>query len=209
MVNKKSRPIEWAPRIKPHKIRRLYELDAKGILDEDLIDEVGYGLLFRCETIHRVTHRLCPDCGGELEGAWESASRYRKIRCKSCGWQATWISYHTSYKGKRIHGGRAFGFFEDYLKRFPKCRGPRAMMLEIDRLIHEVHESTDNLWTSPAASNLIQGKGWEVAALLDALAYGEDIPAERKKIREAYFARMKESENLTESHIARTKSKGK
>jgi len=83
------------------------------------------------------------------------------------------------------------------------------MMLEIDHLIHEVHESTDNLWTSPAASNLIQGKGWEVAALLDALAYGEDIPAERKKIREAYFARMKESENLTESHIARTKSKGK
>ena len=30
------------------KIRQFYETDAKGIYDEDLIDDVGYGLLARC-----------------------------------------------------------------------------------------------------------------------------------------------------------------
>ena len=54
-------------------------------------------------------------------------------------------------------------------------------MLTIDRLIHEVHETTDMLWTSPAASNLIQGKEWQIAELLDELAYGDDIPEARKE----------------------------
>ena len=31
-------------------IRRLYETDARGIYDEDLINEVGHGLLARCES---------------------------------------------------------------------------------------------------------------------------------------------------------------
>ena len=82
MKRKTAEQIEWAPRVKPHTIRRLYELDAKGILDENLIDEVGFGLWARCETIHRVTHRLCPECGGEVEEAWDDHSKYRKISCK-------------------------------------------------------------------------------------------------------------------------------
>jgi len=31
----------WAGRVPRHKIARLYDLDAKGIVDEDLIDESG------------------------------------------------------------------------------------------------------------------------------------------------------------------------
>jgi len=38
---KKSK-IDWAPRVKPQTLRRLYQTDARGILDEELIDEVGY-----------------------------------------------------------------------------------------------------------------------------------------------------------------------
>jgi hypothetical protein len=33
--------IRWSRRVKPEMIRRLYTLDAKGIVDEDLINEVG------------------------------------------------------------------------------------------------------------------------------------------------------------------------
>ena len=124
MERKTEEQIQWAPRVKPHTIRRLYELDAKGILDENLINEIGFGLLARCESIHRVTHRLCPECGSEMEGAWDN-SRYRKISCKRCQWHSTWIAYHRSYKRKRIHGGRAFEFFEAYLKSFPKCKNAR------------------------------------------------------------------------------------
>jgi len=36
--------VQWAPRVNPSTIRRLYEIDARGIADEDLIDEVGYAL---------------------------------------------------------------------------------------------------------------------------------------------------------------------
>ena len=95
--------IQWAPRVKPNTIRRLFELDAKGILDENLVDEVGYGLLARCETIHRVTHRLCPDCGSEMEGAWD-VLKHRKISCINCQWHSTWNVYHRSYKKKRHQG---------------------------------------------------------------------------------------------------------
>lgn len=49
-------------------IRRLYETDAKGIYDGDLIDEVGYGLLARCESFIRANRARagevpCPECG--------------------------------------------------------------------------------------------------------------------------------------------------
>ncbi|MDP6038304.1 MAG: hypothetical protein QGG64_07130 [Candidatus Latescibacteria bacterium] len=49
------------------KIRQFYETDAKGIYDEDLIDDVGYGLLARCESFiianrTRSGEVLCPQC---------------------------------------------------------------------------------------------------------------------------------------------------
>ena len=30
--------LRWAPRMEPEKIRRLYEMDARGIRDEELLD---------------------------------------------------------------------------------------------------------------------------------------------------------------------------
>ena len=32
----------WAPRVPQDKVRRLYETDARGIYDDELIDDVGY-----------------------------------------------------------------------------------------------------------------------------------------------------------------------
>jgi hypothetical protein len=40
----------WAPRVKPYLIRRLYESDDQGVLDTDLLDEVGWALYARCES---------------------------------------------------------------------------------------------------------------------------------------------------------------
>ena len=61
-------PIQWAPRVKPGLIRRLYDLDAQGIYDEELIDEVGWGLLARCQSfidaVNAVAGRaVCHGCG--------------------------------------------------------------------------------------------------------------------------------------------------
>src|SRR5438445_4158500 len=60
--------VRWAPKLRPEKLRRLYELDAQGLADEELIDEVGYTLYSRCESILTVTESFrgrvpCPGCG--------------------------------------------------------------------------------------------------------------------------------------------------
>lgn len=47
VTDDRATPV-WAPRVRQHKIRQLYEDDAKGIYDEGLINDVGYALLARC-----------------------------------------------------------------------------------------------------------------------------------------------------------------
>ena len=39
----------WSPRVKQRLVRRLYESDAQGLIDEELLDEVGWGLYSRCK----------------------------------------------------------------------------------------------------------------------------------------------------------------
>ena len=43
--------IRWGRRVPKWKIRRLYELDARGIVDEELIDDVGVTVFERCRSI--------------------------------------------------------------------------------------------------------------------------------------------------------------
>jgi hypothetical protein len=41
MKDKSSILPTWAPRVAQNQIRRLYEVDAAGIYDQELIDQVG------------------------------------------------------------------------------------------------------------------------------------------------------------------------
>jgi hypothetical protein len=43
--------IRWSPRPRKDKLRRLYEQDALGIADEELLEEVGWCLHMRCRDI--------------------------------------------------------------------------------------------------------------------------------------------------------------
>jgi hypothetical protein len=47
--------LQWAQRVSPAKIRQVYNLDAQGIMDEELIDDVAYAFYARCESILTVT----------------------------------------------------------------------------------------------------------------------------------------------------------
>ena len=58
----------WAPRLKPYLIRRVYEGDAQGLLDSELLDKVGWALYARCESFllaheARNGRARCPVCG--------------------------------------------------------------------------------------------------------------------------------------------------
>ena len=80
---------DWAPRISQEKIRKLYELDAKGIADDDLIDEVGFNLLARCDSFVAAVNAVhgkvvCPSCGQVVE---HSNGKEEELTCDNCGWK--------------------------------------------------------------------------------------------------------------------------
>ena len=81
---------EWAPRVAQAKIRRLYELDALGIHDEELLDDVGYALLARCQSFIAACQAAagqvsCPVCGQEIQR--DKKVRDELLHCPGCGWR--------------------------------------------------------------------------------------------------------------------------
>ena len=131
--------IRWAPRVNPVAIRRLYETDAQGIVDEEQIDEVGYALYARCRSILRATEAhqgrvTCPRCEHVVDrGASAGARREEIVRCARCGWRARWREYFQTYQDKRLVGGGAVQFHVEFVAQFDNARGPREKMLAIDR----------------------------------------------------------------------------
>jgi hypothetical protein len=192
--------IQWAPKVRQFKIRQLYENDALGIMDEELIDEVGYSLYARCEAVWMVTERRCPEC---REKCQIGEGKNPTIICSACGWSTSWEAYKRSYKGKRIHGGRAYEFFLTYMDEFRRARGPRQKMLAIDRVVHALHESLNQVWTTPASVNLIEGTRDEVIAFLDSLAYSDATDATMRRRKEQWRAKMAEGERATREFYAR------
>ncbi len=154
------------------KIRKFYETDAKGIYDEDLIDDLGYGLLARCESFitanrARAGELSCPQCNRLVQ-------REEVLRCP-CGWELPWADYFKTIQHKQLSGAEpVLKQFRDFVNAFPLAKTPREKVLLIDRLIHGFH------WyyktggpTRPVVVNLIEGTLNEVVAFLDSLSYSK------------------------------------
>ena len=199
MTNNEA-PIVWARRIRPHKIRQLYENDAAGILDEDLINDVGYALYARCEAVWMVTERRCIKCKEKCD---LTDGKDAVLTCPSCGWSTPWQVFKRSYKGKRIHGGRAYESFLIYMDEFRQAKSPRQKMLIIDRVIHALHESLNQIWTIPASVDLIEGKLEDVIELLDSLAYGNTTDAAMHSRKEQWRRKIADGEKATREYYAK------
>ena len=172
--------IRWARRVRQDVIRRLYALDAKGIVDEELIDEAGYAMYARCESIRTATEAhhgraTCPRCREKIAHGLGKAER---MLC-ACGWSATWGEYFKTYQEKQLYGGNAYPAFEEFLERWPEARTPRDQLLLIDALVHRLHEPAGFTIGRPAATRahgrapLQSGTARELVAFLDELAYGD------------------------------------
>ena len=193
---KQKPPIKWSPRVTRKQIRRLYELDARLIVDDDLINDVGISLLARCESIRRVTENCCPECGASLSDPGPWSNRKRILTCVECDWNGSWFHYNQSHSGgQRLHGGRAYDAFLTYLREYPRCRTARDKMLCIDRLIHAIHESSNPEHNLVAAHNVIGGTQQEVRHLLDTLAYGDSSRHSRPGVRAQYEEKMNSAES--------------
>ena len=189
--------IQWAPRVSPQKVLRLYQTDARGILDEELIDDVGYGLLARCESIRTVSDAYrgrieCPQCSAlvvEEKGQWARWDKQHLLRCRECDWQMLWGEYHKTFQGRQLRGHNFEPEFKHFLQHFPRARTPAEKMIIIDRLIHAVHTGT----AKPAAVNLLSGKARKLTLFLDNLAYGDGSTSGVKQTKAEWNRKLRAS----------------
>lgn len=137
--------VSWAPRVSQRAVRRLYESEACGLLDKELVDEVGIALLLRCEDILQIDQAVaygvivCPRC--KRKGILTTFRRDKDepLRCPRCPWSITWQAYHRTFKGQQLSAGGAGPFFKEYVESYPRARSYAKKILVIDRLIHAFH----------------------------------------------------------------------
>jgi predicted RNA-binding Zn-ribbon protein involved in translation (DUF1610 family) len=186
----------WWPRVPPGKLRRLYENDALGIVDDDLIEDVGTSLFLRCQSILQATdaqigRATCPRCGTVIRHTRDKAQR---ITCPGCVWQTTWGDYYKTIKGKGLLGGGSIPAIRAYVETYEHARSPRERFLLIDRLIHAFHwEMQQHMMSRPVACDLIAGRFEDVITLLDTLTYGERTTPEIQQEREAWGRKVDRS----------------
>ncbi len=170
--------LSWSPRVRPEVIRRLYESDARGMLDEDLLEEVGFGLYSRCADILEVSQAVrgqvkCRQCGEiiQRQAMGRPAEKPEILTCAQCSWEIGWEDYLRSYKGQRLFAGLADAVFESFLEQWEKARSPGEKMIAVDNLIHAFHLYLDAPGR-PVGVNVIHGKAREVIDLINGLACG-------------------------------------
>lgn len=165
--------IRWAPKLRPDKLVRLYEDDAAGMLDEDLLEDVAWTLYFRVRDVVRVSNSrvVCPRCTTEFAVRWRGEDPQTASTCPTCGWATTAKEYHRSWEHQDLNGHS--DEFSHYLAHFPEARSSQQRMLLIDRLVHALHvAAVEGSAANFAARNFLEGSRPRIAALLDRLAYG-------------------------------------
>jgi hypothetical protein len=168
--------IIWAPRVPQSLIHRLYEMDALGIQDEELIDEVGWRLLARCQSFVSAVEAargkvLCPACNQEIN---HEGKPDELLHCQRCGWETTWKAFFKTFQHKQLSGADpVLQLFRIYIRGYPCAASYQQKMLLVDRLIHGFHIYLGEP-TRTTAVNLIEGRYHEVVNFLDRLSYGQD-----------------------------------
>ncbi len=166
----------WAPRVKQRLIQRLYESDAQSLLDENLLNEIGWALVERCKSFIAANLAVhgrapCPVCGAIIE---HQARPETILRCPACGWENTWKNYFHTIQHKQLSGAaEVIALFQDFIDRFTAAREAPHKMLLVDTLIHSWHWNVHfNTNTRAAGVNLIEGSYHEVVDFLDRLSCG-------------------------------------
>jgi hypothetical protein len=192
--------IEWSPRVSLAKIRALYINEARGTLDDELLEEVGFGLLARCQSILEYTEACeegkvrCKRC--EKQGQTTLIQRNMTkpsalLRCPICGWQVRWRVYKAESENAdgQLRAGHAEPAFKSYMAAYPQCRTREEKIFAIDQLIHAFHwilvkEGQPPRANKPAGVNLLRGNVPQVLDLLNELTFGKNAPPEELRYEE-------------------------
>ena len=191
-LGRKTKIPEWAPRIKQSLIRRLYSLDAMGIYDDELIDDVGFTLWARCQSFIKANQATsgqapCPVCEVDIRHNWE---KEEILQCQNCGWELSWGDYFQTIQHKQLSGAQpVLDLFQSFVNKFPIAQTASEKMFLIDQLIHGFHWNAKYGDTRPVAINLIQGRLGDVIKFLDRLSMGEDSTLGIKETHERWYER--------------------
>jgi hypothetical protein len=181
----------------------LYYKDAQGLVDEELIDEVGTALYARCESILLVSSASikCPRCRQVFQvGRGHSEEDIHSCPVEGCDWQTTHRQYHNSWRHQDLIGTRAESAFRAYVEQYPHARDPGQKMILIDQLIHAFHQGIrKGVPHRAAANNLIEGRHREVVAFLDRLAYGDGSTPGIQEVKEEWQVKMRQAERARRS----------
>ena len=169
--------IQWAGKVSRRDIRRLYDSDAQGLLDEDLLNKVMYTIharvcdMFEVMEAQKFGRVKCRNCGASIPQPYWMGGRFKKnlLVCTKCGWHTTCGEFYGSYTGKDLLPGSRKDLFQDFLDRLPSAHTPREKMLLLDWLIHVFHVHS-GVSGRLVAMNVIQGSRDQLIELLSALA---------------------------------------
>jgi len=176
----------WSPKIKPQKIKKLYEQDSKGIYDEELVNDIGIALFARVESMIMVTssnlgHPLCIECKTEIPNSYTKG--FISI-CPNCGWTIDIFEYRASYKGQTLNGVGALPELKEFVEKYPTAKTYAEKMRMIDFLIHTFHGNLNAEPSRATATNVIEGNTGEIANLIFSLAYGDNSTATKQVLNE-------------------------
>jgi len=177
----KLNKFKWSPKVPRNDIKRLYDLNAKFIYNEELVDKVGYTFYARClqgrdETILYESGKiLCHNC---KEICTFPADGF--VVC-SCGYAYISREYRTSFNRNSMPSRSATPFFNEFINKWSQAKTYHEKMLAIDYIIHECHlNMISNVKRCFAGLNLIEGTKKQVTGLILELAYGDtETPPEK------------------------------
>lgn len=184
----------WAPRVSRRHIERLYRSCGRGFLDGELIDEVGFAHYARCESILKVKEAMrgditCPHCEAPIHRTCYVCED-EHLQCSRCGWKCTWQEYRSTFDEKFLNAGDMERFCHEFLLAFGAAKEHGEKLVLIDTLIHRLHGELLG-GNKPGAYAFIEGDIVDVAAFLDRLTYGDRMPEDIKRKREAWRRKVR------------------
>lgn len=170
IVPDKYNIFNWPKKLDIYKLNKLYMLDAKGIQDEVLADEIGLTLYMRCrygkEDMKRMENGIirCHGCNSELGGTID-------FRQCSCGRQYSYKEYRRSFRKNNMPSGAATKTFTAFMQKWNMAKNYNEKIVLIDALLHEFHLSLVSGATHrPVAMNFIDGSRSRIDQIINKLA---------------------------------------
>lgn len=178
--------FKWCKKTSRHDLYRLYVGESKGMLDENLLDDVGLSFYVRCQQAKEARECMangeivCHHCNAVLKAGRVSptgtvlikpAGDSLLINC-NCGHSYTYREYRRSFCAANMPAGRATPVFEHFREKWPTCKSTKDKMLLIDWLIHQCHtDLMSDLKGRSVCVNLIEGSKKQITELILKLAY--------------------------------------